>query len=87
MDLTPSDVTMGLMLLRWQSTQWVGGKSLVPSKYVLQQTEPVLDDIAAPVRYNLVNNAYNTSRLNFFSQPVKEISLGTPVARNVYATL
>ena len=37
------------MLVQWQSNEWIGGQSQVPADYVLKQTEPSLNDLAAPV--------------------------------------
>lgn len=51
LDVTGSDIAMGLALLRWQSLQWIGGCSRVPAENVLKQTDPVTTDLAAPVRH------------------------------------
>ncbi|VDD82804.1 unnamed protein product [Mesocestoides corti] len=48
LDLTFSDLAVGLLLLQWQTKYWIGGQSRVPAKYVLKQTDPVLTDLAAP---------------------------------------
>lgn len=53
LDLTTSDVMLGMMLLRWQSNQWIGGQTQVPAKFILDQTDPVLDDVAAPVCFQI----------------------------------
>ncbi|KAM7538847.1 hypothetical protein Aperf_G00000048946 [Anoplocephala perfoliata] len=49
LDIAPSDLAMGLMLLRWQSLQWIGGQSRVPAEDVLEHTDPVRIDLAAPL--------------------------------------
>ncbi|KAL7058071.1 hypothetical protein AAHC03_016940 [Spirometra sp. Aus1] len=47
LDLTRSDVFMGLLLLRWQSAQWIGNKSALDAQYVLDNTDPITTDVAA----------------------------------------
>ncbi|BHF75081.1 hypothetical protein SprV_0501817600 [Sparganum proliferum] len=49
LDLTPSDILMGLFILQWQSMQWIGGKPVVHANYVLEQTNPVTTDVAEKV--------------------------------------
>ncbi|VDO08622.1 unnamed protein product [Rodentolepis nana] len=55
LDVTPTDLALGLTLLRWQSLQWIGGHSRVPAENVLQQTDPVTTDIAAPLDLDVSN--------------------------------
>ncbi|KAM3182790.1 hypothetical protein ACTXT7_011607 [Hymenolepis weldensis] len=55
LDITTSDLALGLSLLRWQSLQWIGGHSRVPAENVLKQTDPVTTDIAAPLDLNVKN--------------------------------
>lgn len=47
LDLTKSDVFMGLLLLRWQSSQWIGKRSALNAQYVLENTDPITTDLAA----------------------------------------
>ncbi|VDN11393.1 unnamed protein product, partial [Dibothriocephalus latus] len=47
LDLTKSDVFMGLLLLRWQSQQWIGKNSTLKAQYVLENTDPITTDLAA----------------------------------------
>ncbi|EUB63167.1 Sn1-specific diacylglycerol lipase beta [Echinococcus granulosus] len=55
LDLTKSDVAIGLLLLRWQSDKWIGGHGRVPAEYILEQTDPALKDLAAPLDPKLKN--------------------------------
>ncbi|KAL5106379.1 Diacylglycerol lipase-beta [Taenia crassiceps] len=55
LDLTKSDVAIGLLLLRWQSDRWIDGHGRVPAEYVLEQTNPALTDLAAPLDPKLKN--------------------------------
>ncbi|VUZ41339.1 unnamed protein product [Hymenolepis diminuta] len=55
LDVTASDLALGLSLLRWQSLQWIGGHSRVPAENVLKQTDPVTTDIAAPLDLDVKN--------------------------------
>ncbi|VDK36401.1 unnamed protein product, partial [Dibothriocephalus latus] len=49
LDLTKSDIFMGLLLLRWQSQQWIGQVSALNAQYVLENTDPITTDVAAEV--------------------------------------
>ncbi|VDM26268.1 unnamed protein product [Hydatigera taeniaeformis] len=55
LDLTKSDAAIGFLLLRWQSDKWIGGHGRVPTKYILEQTDPVQTDLAAPLDPKLKN--------------------------------
>ncbi|KAM7538690.1 hypothetical protein Aperf_G00000048804 [Anoplocephala perfoliata] len=77
LDITLSDLALGLTLLSWQSLQWVGGHSRVPAENVLKQTDPVTTDLAAPLDENmkspmqkLEKNWLHISRLKRYSHLV-----------------
>ncbi|VDN20380.1 unnamed protein product [Dibothriocephalus latus] len=40
LDLTVTDTLMGLFILRWQTTQWIGGKTEIDPEIPLRTTDP-----------------------------------------------
>nr|VZI29879.1 unnamed protein product [Spirometra erinaceieuropaei] len=63
LDLTRSDVFMGLLLLRWQSAQWIGNKSALDAQYVLDNTDPITTDVAAEVIHKQKTNNDSTETM------------------------
>ncbi|KAM3182794.1 hypothetical protein ACTXT7_011611 [Hymenolepis weldensis] len=77
LDLTSSDLMVALILLRWQSDQWISERGLVPVKNVLKETDPDLTNVAAPLDPSAKNpidrlekNWMHISRLRRYSQLV-----------------
>ncbi|VDL44585.1 unnamed protein product [Hymenolepis diminuta] len=77
LDLTSSDLIVALILLRWQSDQWIDEQGLVPVKNVLKETDPDLTNVAAPLDPSAKNpidklekNWMHISRLHRYSQLV-----------------
>ncbi|VDN96578.1 unnamed protein product [Rodentolepis nana] len=77
LDLTMSDLSVALILLRWQSDQWISGQGSVSVENVLKQTFPDITNIAAPLdpcaedpMDKLESNWLHISRLRRYSKLV-----------------
>uniref|UniRef100_A0A0X3NU94 sn-1-specific diacylglycerol lipase n=1 Tax=Schistocephalus solidus TaxID=70667 RepID=A0A0X3NU94_SCHSO len=53
LDLTFTDMLLGLTILRWQTTQWIGGKTELDPEVLLCMTDPVTNDVAEKIDADL----------------------------------
>ncbi|KAL7058297.1 hypothetical protein AAHC03_016899 [Spirometra sp. Aus1] len=53
LDLTSTDALLGLTLLRWQTTEWVGGKTELDPEILLHTTDPATMDVAEKMDKNV----------------------------------